>query len=152
MREQLSKEWDVDLSGLSNSEMLDSIEYHVFPNAMFFPGINIRLIYRFRPIDVDHSIHEILMLQPVPEHGPRPKPAEVIELGIDDSYALANKQSLGGFGLAMVLDQDTDNFHRQRAGIKAAVKSGAKAGATLGNYQEIRVRRLHQTVDEYLNA
>ena len=150
MREQLSQEWDVDLSGLSNSEMLDSIEYHVFPNAMFFPGINIRLIYRFRPIDVDHCIHEILILQPVPKNGPRPKPAEVIELGIDDSYAVANKQSLGGFGLAMVLDQDTDNFHRQRAGIKAAVKSGSKAGATLGNYQESRVRRLQQTVDEYM--
>ncbi len=152
LRAELGKQWDVDLSNLSNSEMLDSIEYHVFPNAMFFPGINIRLIYRFRPIDVDHTLHEILLLRPVPENGPRPKPAEPIDLGIDDSYYKADEMSAWGFELAMVLDQDTANFHRQRAGIKAAQRSGAKSGATLGNYQEVRVRRLHQTVDEYVRG
>ena len=45
-----------------------------------------------------------------------------------------------------MLDQDTENFHRQRAGIKAA----SKTGQTLGNYQEVRIRRLHKTLDEYL--
>ena len=150
MREQLGREWDVDLSGLSNSEMLDSIEYFVFPNACFFPGINIRLVYRFRPIDVDHTMHEILLLQPVPEHGERPKPAEPIDLTIDESYEKANEVSLGGFALAMVLDQDTENFHRQRAGIKAAQRAGVRTAAVLANYQESRIRRLHMTVDEYM--
>ena len=51
-------------------------------------------------------------------------------------------------GLAMVLDQDTENFHRQRAGIKASMK----AGQTLGNYQEVRIRRLHKPLDEYLEG
>jgi phenylpropionate dioxygenase-like ring-hydroxylating dioxygenase large terminal subunit len=143
MREQVGQRMDVDLSKLSNSEMLDSIEYHVFPNAMFFPGINIPLIYRFRPIDVDTCMHEILFLQPVPENAPRPKPAEPHELGIDDSYS-----TVPGFFLAMVLDQDTDNFKRQTAGIKASLK-GAQ---TLGNYQESRVRKLHMTVDEYMTG
>ena len=152
LREQLSREWDTDLSGLSNSEMLDSIEYHVFPNAMFFPGINIRLVYRFRPIDVDHTLHEILLLRPVPDNGPRPAPAEPIDLAIEDSYTKVNEASIGAFALALVLDQDTENFHRQRAGIKAAQRSGAKLGATLGNYQEVRVRRLQQTVDEYMTG
>jgi hypothetical protein len=143
MREQVGKQMDVDLSQLSNSELLDSIEYHVFPNAMFFPGINIPLIYRFRPIDVDTCMHEILFLQPVPENAPRPKPAEPHELGIDDSYA-----TVPGFFLALVLDQDTDNFKLQTAGIKASLK-GAQ---TLGNYQESRVRKLHMTVDEYMTG
>ena len=38
LRENLSAELDVDLSKVSNSIMLDSIEYHVFSKCMFFPG------------------------------------------------------------------------------------------------------------------
>jgi hypothetical protein len=36
----------------------------------------------------------------------------------------------------------------QQKGFKAA----RKKAQTLGNYQEIRVRRLHKTLDTYLNA
>ena len=145
-RENLGRRFDVDLSGVSTSQLLDSIEYHLFPNACFFPGINIPLIYRFRPLDVDHCIHEILLLQPVPAHGPRPPPAPVIKLGIDDSYTTV--PAFAATGLAYVLDQDTENFRRQRAGIKAAVKRGQ----TLGNYQEARIRRFQMTLDEYVEA
>ena len=131
-------------SGVSASEMLDSIEYFLFPNACFFPGIGIPLIYRFRPLDVDHCVHEVLMLKPVPENGERPPPADVVKLGIDDSYTTV--ADFAATGLAHVLDQDTENFKRQRAGVKAALKTGQ----TLGNYQEVRIRRLHMTLDEYL--
>jgi phenylpropionate dioxygenase-like ring-hydroxylating dioxygenase large terminal subunit len=148
LRERLQKAWDVDLSGVSTSIMLDSIEYHLFPNACFFPGINIPLIYRFRPVGHDHCIHEILMLQPVPDHGPRPAPAPVIKLDMDVSYASVPEFVAAGIGLAMVLDQDTENFHRQWAGMKASFK----AGQTLGNYQEVRIRRFHKTLDEYLQT
>ncbi|MCZ6658169.1 MAG: aromatic ring-hydroxylating dioxygenase subunit alpha [Gammaproteobacteria bacterium] len=144
-RREFSKELGVDLSGVSTSEMLDSIEYFVFPNMFLFPGITIPMIYRFRPIDVDHCIHEILFLHPVPENGPRPPPAQKVRLEIEDSYS-----TVEGFnpGLAYVFDQDTDNLYRQRAGAKASVK-GAQ---TLGNYQEARIRRLHMTLDNYLNT
>jgi phenylpropionate dioxygenase-like ring-hydroxylating dioxygenase large terminal subunit len=144
-RERLSTELQTDLSHLSNSEMLDSIEYYLFPNACFFPGVGIPLIYRFRPLDVDHCVHEILMLKPIPADGSRPPPAEVIKLGIDDAYATVPE--FVATGLAYVLDQDTENFKRQRAGMKAA----SKTGQTLGNYQEVRIRRLHMTLDNYLN-
>jgi phenylpropionate dioxygenase-like ring-hydroxylating dioxygenase large terminal subunit len=143
-RQNLGQKLGVDLSAVSTSQLLDSIEYHLFPNACFFPGINIPLIYRFRPLDVDHCIHEILLLQPVPRNAPRPPPAPVIKLGIDDSYTTV--PAFAATGLAYVLDQDTDNFRRQRAGIKAAFKQGQ----TLGNYQEARIRRFHLTLDEYL--
>lgn len=144
-RSTLSKEMGVDLSNVSTSEMLDSIEYFLFPNMFLFPGITIPMIYRFRPIDVDHCLHEILFLQPVPENRPRPEPAQKVRLEIEDSYT-----TVDGFdpGLAFVFDQDTDNLYRQRAGAKASVK-GAQ---TLGNYQEARIRRLHMTLDKYLSA
>jgi hypothetical protein len=89
-------------------------------------------------------MHEILMLRPVPRRGPRPPPATPVKLGVEDSYTTV--ADFVATGLARVLDQDTDNFFRQRAGMKASLKSGQ----TLGNYQESRIRRLHMTLDEYL--
>lgn len=143
LRKLKGEELGVDLSDVSTSVMLDSIEYHLFPNACFFPGIVIPLIYRFRPLTVDTCIHEIMLLLPIPDNGVRPPPAEKIKLGIDDSYT-----SVPGFALAAVLDQDTENFARQSAGMKAS----RKAGQTLGNYQEARIRRFHMTLDEYLGG
>ncbi len=146
LREQLGQSMGVDLSRVSNSEMLDSIEYHLFPNACFFPGVVIPLIYRFRPLTVDTCIHEIMLLTPVPDKGPRPKPAEKIKIGIDESYT--DVDDFSGNRLAAVLDEDTDNFKRQWAGIKASLK-GAQ---TLGNYQEVRIRHFHAVLDRYLEA
>lgn len=146
LRQNLSSKIDVDLSHTSNSELLDSIEYHLFPNACFFPGIVIPLIYRFRPLGVDRCIHTIMMLQPVPDNGARPAPAARVNLDIDDPYTSvpAFKENR----LAHVLDQDTDNFKRQWAGMLASLKGSE----TLGNYQEARIRHFHKTLDGYLEA
>ena len=141
LRKEHGAAFDVDLSGVSTSEMVDSLEYFLFPNMFFFPGINIRLCYRFRPIDVDHCLHEILLLQPLPASGERPAPAKPIRLEIADSYT-----GVDGVVLADVLDQDTDNLAMQRDGAKAS-KKGAQS---LGNYQEARIRRLQMTLDEYV--
>ncbi|NKB99128.1 MAG: Rieske 2Fe-2S domain-containing protein [Pseudomonadales bacterium] len=146
LRESLGAAMDVDLTGVSNSELLDSIEYHVFPNACFFPGVVIPLIYRFRPLGVDKCIHDIMMLQPIPENGERPEPAPRERLAIDEPYV--SLESFKTNRLSYVLDQDTDNFERQWAGINASLK-GAQ---TLGNYQEARIRHFHNTLDTYLSA
>jgi hypothetical protein len=66
------------------------------------------------------------------------------QLEDEDSYT--SVPEFNETGLAFVLDQDTDNFLRQRAGMKAAVK----LGQTLGNYQESRIRAFHHTLDDYL--
>lgn len=142
-RELMGKRFGKDLSEVSTSIMLDSIEYHLFPNACFFPGIQIPLIYRFRPTGLGTCIHEIMLLQPCPDGQSRPAPAEPIKLGIEDSYEL-----VPNFPLAKVLDQDTENFHRQWVGMNASMKPGQ----TLANYQEARIRNYHQTLDGYLNS
>ena len=144
VRRSMGESLGVDLTGYTNSQLLDSIEYHLFPNACLFPGIIVPFIYRFRPLTWDSCLHDILVLHPVPDSGPRPPPAEPIRLGIDDSYT-----SVPGFSenrLALVLDQDTDNFRRQWAGMQAS----RKPGETLANYQEVRIRHFHQTLDAYL--
>ena len=49
-------------------------------------------------------------------------------------------------GLGAVYDQDTGNLEMQYRGFVAA----KKRGQTLGDYQEVRIRHLHQTIDRYM--
>lgn len=144
MRKAVGEECGVDLSGYSDSETLDSIEYFVFPNMFVFPGINISVVYRFRPngMDPDSSIMDLMLMKPVPEEGPRPEPADVVKLDVWDSYTTV--PALGGLG--GVYDQDTANLDMQQKGFKAA----KKRGQTLGNYQEVRTRHMHQVLDKYM--
>jgi nitrite reductase/ring-hydroxylating ferredoxin subunit len=49
--------------------------------------------------------------------------------------------------LGEVYDQDTGNLRAQQEGFFAA----RKQGETLLNYQEVRIRLLHQTLEKYLH-
>lgn len=144
VKDQLGEQYGHDFSELSESVTLDSIEYFLFPNAFFFPGLSLPMVYRFRPDpdSVDHCYFDLLMMRPRPADGPAPAPPEVIELDVDDSYTAAT--GLGG--LARVYDQDTANMAAQTRGFKAS----RKRGQTLGNYQESRVRHLQLRVMELL--
>ena len=144
VQRELGERYGHDFSHLSESMTLDSIEYFLFPNAFFFPGLSLPMVYRFRPDpdSVDHSYFDLLMMRPRPADGPAPPPPEVIHLDVDDSYTLA--EGLGG--LARVYDQDTANMAAQTRGFKASLKRGQ----TLGNYQESRVRHLQLRVRDYL--
>lgn len=103
------------------------------------------MVYRFRPDKNDHrkSLYEVLFLRPVPLDGNRPMPAEPIHLRDDQSFTEAEGMD-PGFGA--ILDQDTDNVGLQQEGLEAS----AKAGLTLGNYQEIRVRHFERAVERYV--
>ncbi len=146
-RDTLGERYGIDVSDLSTSEAIDSIEYFLFPNAFFFPGLQFPMVYRFRPDghDVDHSIFDLVILRPVPDSGRRPEPATPYDLDVDDSYTTVPgiQQSLGA-----VYDQDTSNLAAQTRGFRAS----AKQGQTLGNYQEIRTRHLHDTINRYITA
>ena len=146
VQETMGERYGHDFSHLSESITLDSIEYYLFPNAFFFPGLSIPMVYRFRPdpTSPDFSYFDLLFMRPRPPEGTAPPPPEVIELGIDESYSTA--EGIGPLG--RVYDQDTANLAAQTRGFKSSFKSGQ----TLGNYQEIRVRHLQQRVKTYLEA
>ncbi|MBI1182414.1 MAG: Rieske 2Fe-2S domain-containing protein [Alphaproteobacteria bacterium] len=147
MRKVLGEERGIDLSERSDSEMLDSIEYHLFPNMFLFPGIALPMIYRFRPngMDPDSAIFDLLFLEQLAPGQQRPEAPEPHRIDIGTSYETV--PGIGSF-LGHIYDQDTGNLEMQQRGFKAA----RKRGETLGNYQEVRIRRLHQTLDSYLNA
>ncbi|MEZ5571495.1 MAG: aromatic ring-hydroxylating dioxygenase subunit alpha [Halioglobus sp.] len=134
-----------DMSQVSESLMLDSIEYHLFPNMFFFAGINVPMVYRFRPngMDVDSSIFDLMILLPLAEGEVHPEPPEPILLSVEQSYT--EVESLGWLGA--IYDEDTGNLALQQQGFKTS----RKGGLTLGNYQEARIRRVHLTLDEFLS-
>lgn len=146
LRDTNGKSWGMDLSRYSDSEMLDSIEYHLFPNMFLFPGISLPMIYRFRPIGMDpnRALFDLLFLRPLAPGQPRPQPPAPVRVKQQDSYA-----DVPGMdpGLGFVYDQDTNNLDLQQQGFR----SSKKRGQTLGNYQEVRARNLHRMVDRYLN-
>ena len=142
-RAQLSEMTQVDLSGVSDAEILDAIQYYVFPNFVPWAGLGAPLIYRFRPDgnDPDSSIMEVMLLSLFPGDE-RPPPAQLTELGPEQSWTEAPE--LGGLGA--VFDQDNSNLETLQRGLHAS----KKPGVTLANYEESRIRHLHQTLDQYL--
>jgi hypothetical protein len=144
LRRRIGKGLGVDLSAVSDCMMLDSIEYHLFPNMFFFPGITVPMVYRFRPNgdDVDSCIFDLMILEPLPEGVGHPEPPEPEKLSVEQSYTESEALSW----LAPVYDEDTGNLDLQQQGFKTS----RKPGITLGNYQESRIRRVHMTLDEFL--
>ncbi|TDI62864.1 MAG: aromatic ring-hydroxylating dioxygenase subunit alpha [Alphaproteobacteria bacterium] len=149
LRKQLGDAYDTDLSRFTDTEMIDVSQYGIFPNAILFPQLSLPMIYRFRPIgnDPHRTLFELLIMRPNPDPhdggGDAPPPAVPQRLKEEDSFT-----TIKGFDpiLGHVYDQDTGNLRAQQQGIRAA----RKKGATLLNYQEVRVRLLHQTLDKYL--
>lgn len=125
---------------MSDAEMMDSIDYTVFPNFHPWGAFN-RIVYRFRPNGDDHrsSIMEVLFLAPF--RGERPPPAPVHWLGEDEPWSAAPELAM----LGKVFDQDTANMANVQLGLEAT----RKPGVTLGRYQETKVRWLHQRLTAY---
>jgi hypothetical protein len=126
----------------SDSELLDAIEYYLFPN--FVPwGAYARINYRFRPFgnDPDSCLMDVMLLAPCAP-GRRPAPAPAHELGFDDSWTEAPE--LGP--LKDIFVQDAANLPRIQRGLKAS----AKPGITLGNYQEVRIRHYHAELERWV--
>jgi len=125
--------------------MIDAIEYNLFPNMILFPGISLPMVYRFRPVGMDpnRTEFELLFLRPVGANSERPPPAPPHRMKEGELFAEVPGMD-PTFG--HVYDQDTGNLRLQQQGMIAA----HKRGETLGNYQEVRIRQLHRTLDKYL--
>ena len=134
-----------DLSEVSDSEIVDSIAYFVFPNQQFFSGLTFPIVYRFRPLGMHHdrTLFDLILLKTRPTDGTPVHTAEPVWLKVDESYT-----TVPGMDpyVGHVFDQDTGNMQAAHEGALTA----AKQGATLGNYQEVRIRHMHQTLDKYL--
>ena len=126
---------------LSDAELMDSIDYTVFPNFHPWGALN-RIVYRFRPNGDDHrsSIMEVILLSPF--SGDRPPPAPVRWLGEDEPWTAALELGL----LGKVFDQDVANMVEVQRGLESTVKHGV----IVGRYQEAKVRWLHEKLTDWV--
>ena len=130
------------------SELMDSTLYLLFPNFAPWAGHGPVITYRHRPNGDDEGscIMDIFILNRYPEGEEPPEDVPTVKLSADQPFSDA--EEVMGAGLARVFDQDGSNLPQVQKGMKAS-KKGA---ITLGNYQEVRIRHFHQTLDKYLNA
>jgi nitrite reductase/ring-hydroxylating ferredoxin subunit len=134
----------IALSHLSDSEVLDVIEYSVFPNFIVFGGFGSPLAYRSRPDgdDPDKSIFEVWLL--LPYKGERPPSPPTRVLAAHEHFGDVPELSYYGG----IIDQDADMMPRVQRGLR----SSAKGKLTLSAYQEIRIRHFRQTLAEYVKG
>ena len=88
---------------------------------------------------------DIFLLARYPEGSEPPEDAPTFRLGIDQPFSDAAE--VLGAGLANVFNQDGANLPQVQKGMKAS----RKGTVTLGNYQEVRIRHFHQTLEKYIN-
>jgi phenylpropionate dioxygenase-like ring-hydroxylating dioxygenase large terminal subunit len=131
------------VDAMSDAELMDSIDYTLFPNFHPWGAFN-RIVYRFRPNGDDHrsSIMEVMFLSPFA--GERPAPAKRRDLDVEEPWT--NAPELGM--LAKVFDQDVFNMAKVQRGLETTFKPGV----TLSKYQEAKVRWLHKKLDEYVKG
>jgi phenylpropionate dioxygenase-like ring-hydroxylating dioxygenase large terminal subunit len=144
-RKTLQARTGVDLSNVSDSEIIDTIQYHVFPNFVPWGDYGAPLIYLYRPNGDDHttSIMEVYLLLPFPP-GERPAPAPMRHLTIDEPWDTAPEIPTG---LSNIFNQDLSNMHAVQQGLRTT----RKPGMTLGNYQESRIRHFHRLYERQLD-
>jgi len=144
-RKSFAEEDGNDYSDATDAEMLDAMVFNVFPNFSPWGGFPANVIYRWRPNgwDVDSTIMEVMILKRSPKNGPRPAPCATNYLSEDQKWEDAPELD----ALGPIFDQDMNNLPHVQQGMKAS----RKGAVTLANYQEVRVRHFHQTLDEYLD-
>lgn len=127
----------------SDAEFIDNIDYTLFPNMHPWGAYN-RICYRFRPNGDNHreAIMEVFLLSPF--RGERPPAAATTFLGPDDEWTDAPELGM----LAKVFSQDSFNMPKVQKGLEAT----AKPGITLANYQESKVRWLHQLLGQWVEG
>lgn len=143
-RKTLGEMTGADYSHLPDAIMLDSIQYYLWPNFVPWLGEGLPLTYLFRPNadSPDTCYMDVWMLIRKPDNGAVPPSPAIVELGPDDHF----EPHLGAMGL--IFDQDDENMPKVQDGLKTWPDE--KDGVTLGRYQEIRIRHLHQILERTL--
>ncbi|MET0660760.1 MAG: aromatic ring-hydroxylating dioxygenase subunit alpha [Steroidobacteraceae bacterium] len=144
-RQTMKQLTGADYSTLSDAELLDSIQYFLFPNFCPWYGEGLPLVYQFRPNadSPDSCYFDIWMLIRSPDQGAPPPAPKLIELGPDDRF----EPHIGAMGL--IFDQDDENMPFVQIGLNTW--PGDPEGITLARYQESRIRHYHQALMKVLS-
>jgi hypothetical protein len=117
--------------------------YNVFPNFAPWGGFMPNIIYRFRPGKTPATcLMEVRIIARVKKGDPMPRGVPMKTLGLDQKWTDAEELGI----LGDVFEQDMANLPFVQDGLTCS-KTGK---VQLGNYQEIRLRQFHDTLNMYL--
>jgi hypothetical protein len=143
LRAAYAEQAGYSLEDATDSELVDALVYNVFPNFAPWGGYMPNVVYRWLPGKTpDTCIMEVRIIARVKQGEPIPRGVPRHYLTLDQKWTEA--EELGGLGA--VLEQDMDNLPFVQDGLHAS-KNGK---VQLANYQEIRLRQFHRTMDKYL--
>lgn len=144
MRKQLTRVSGRDYTQYSDSELLDTVQHTVFPNFHPWGGFKSNICYRWRPngFNPDSCIFETMIMADPPLGQDKPPSAKTRWVAPDEQFTDVTELGL----LGPVFDQDIDNMVYVQRGMKATLKKGL----TLAQYQESRIRQMHQTLGTWL--
>jgi nitrite reductase/ring-hydroxylating ferredoxin subunit len=130
---------------ISDTELLDAMQYSVFPNMVLFRSSFYPYTYRFTPDrdDPNKSVYDFYIFEPRPADGSDPPPPELILLDENSSYA---ESGVFPPWLGQIYDQDAAGLGLVQAGLKG----GGNGALFFASYQEVRIRQLHQVLNGYL--
>jgi hypothetical protein len=145
MRQTSAQMFGGDYSAVSEAELLDALVFNVFPNFAPWGGFMPNIVYRWRPGKTpDTCLMEVRVLARVKQGEPIPRGVPMHLLGPDEKWTSAAE--LGGLG--PVFEQDMDNLPFVQQGLHCS-KNGQ---VQLADYQEIRIRHFHRTMNKYLSG
>lgn len=145
LRKSYAEQSGYDHSAATDSELLDALVYNVFPNFSPWGGFMPNIVYRWRPGKTpDTCIMEVRVLARVKKGEKIPRGVPLHFLGPDQLWTDAPE--LGGLG--DVFEQDMANLPFVQEGLHCS-KTGE---VQLADYQEIRIRQFHRTLEKYLSG
>ncbi len=135
-------EQGIDLSHVSDTEMIDSPVYTIFPNFMVFRGATGHIGYRFRPYgsDPNYCIYEIFFLAPVAPGAELPKDASLTM--IEPGRSFTDLPDTGGLGL--IIDQDVSNSPLVQKGLHGL------ESVNMASHQEKLILNLHHHLVKFM--
>jgi nitrite reductase/ring-hydroxylating ferredoxin subunit len=133
-----------EVERFSDAELNDAGCFNnLFPNLMPWGGFS-RINFRFRPYgdSPDESVMDVMLLAPWPGGKPKPAPAKLRELGVDEPWTEAPEL----LSLSKIMDQDVLNVPLVQAGLKAK----QPPYVWYSSYQEGKIRAWHALYDKAL--
>jgi len=127
----------------SDAELNDGSFNNLFPNCHPWGGWA-RIVFRFLPngSNPNESVMDVMLLAPWPEGKPKPAPAKMKLLAVDEPWTTAPE--LGS--LAKIIDQDCLNLPYVQEGLRAKQPPYIWYSA----YQESKIRHFHTLYDEWM--
>ncbi|HKR87923.1 MAG TPA: aromatic ring-hydroxylating dioxygenase subunit alpha [Phenylobacterium sp.] len=121
---------------ISDAEMLDVVQYNLFPNFGPFSSPTVSLVYAFKPYGSDplKSVIEIMLIGPWKGEGAPPRVKER-RLSADEHFN--DVPELGQFGA--ILNQDTANLDY----IMRGIANNQRNKVVFASYHELKIRHFY---------